>query len=93
MQNCLRCNYLFPPKEISDGCCRHCLDSDSAREYQKKLKKEHELKEIQKEKYNSIKLTTEMTIQEGIEQIELISSECVYGKKKNLFASIIDVIV
>ena len=46
------------------------------------------------DKYNSIILTTEMSIQENIIRMELISSECVYGINivKDFFSGVRDIV-
>ncbi len=105
MANCKKCNYSYPPKELTDGYCIDCEPS----EIKQKRKEEEQKKQIinQKqredkilqdklllEKYNSIILTTEMSIKEDIERIELISSECIYGLNivKDFFTGIRDIV-
>ncbi len=81
---CKKCNYSYPPLELTIGYCKDCLTPEIKQNNQKLLL----------EKYNSIVLTTEMSIKEDIERIELISSECVYGLNivKDFFSGIRDIV-
>ncbi len=95
MPNCLSCNYSYPPMELSNGSCKECLLPELVQKHQEELDEEQRLKEIEIEKYNSILLTEEITIEKEIEPIELISSKCIYGidKKKQFLSNILDMIV
>lgn len=101
MANCIKCNYAYPPKELTDGLCRDCKPKEISDEFKKELAIRNELvaaKELEDklklEKYNSIILTTEMFIKEDIERIKLVTSECVYGINivKDFFAGIRDIV-
>lgn len=95
MPNCSRCDYSFPPRELTDGKCRHCLAPELVIQYQEKLKKEQILREIQIAKCNAIILSEEISMKEEMEQIELISSNFLYGmnEKKYFCSTIIDLII
>jgi len=98
MPNCKKCNYSYPPLELTDGYCKDCIPLELKQEKHQQEQKQKDEKLLEdkllKEKYNSIILTTEMYIKEDIERIELISSECIYGINiiKDFFSGIRNIV-
>jgi uncharacterized protein YbjQ (UPF0145 family) len=101
MPKCKKCNYVYPQHELVDGYCQSCETPEIKQKKHEILQKEQEQRDEQiiqekllLEKYNSIILTTEMSIQEDIIRIELISSECIYGINivKDFFSGIRDIV-